>query len=142
MLVKFHPESQQDPTEWEFDPNKVRQSEAEIIEKRMGTTFQKWVELIQAGDSRARRVLLWVVMRREHHTMRYEDTPDFMLGELELDYSLSDLQRMRGRLLEAAVPDDEKTEILNKIDLEIAARLGKEEVGPEDLGKAPSNSDA
>jgi hypothetical protein len=140
MLVKYSPENGK-PEEWEFDPNRVRQSEAEMIEKRMGGTYQDWVRLIQAGDTRARRVLLWHLRRREHHTARFEDTPDFLFGELELDYSLADLQKIRQQMVDSSLSDDEKGEIIDRLDIEIAMRLGKEEVGPEDMGKAHLNAD-
>lgn len=143
MLVKYRPEGQEQPTEWDFDPKRVRQSEAELIEKRMpaGTTYQQWVGLVQAGDSRARRVLLWHLQRREHHTLRYEDSPDFYFGELEVDYSLAELRLLREQIVASTVDDAEKAQILNKLDLEIGEQLQDEEVSPQDVGKARSQSD-
>lgn len=139
MLVKYSPEDNQaQNNEWEFDPNRVRQSEAELIEKRSGLTWDKWLEAIQAGSAAGRRVLLWHLLRREHHTLRLEDTPDFYMGELEIEYSLADLQKLRAQVEESSVDDGKKADILDRLDLEIASRLGKEEVGPEDMGKAPS----
>lgn len=139
MLVTYKPENAEKPTEWEFDPNRVRQSEAEMIEKRSGLRWTQWVEAIQAGSASARRVLLWHLMRKDHHTLRLEDVPDFYMGELEIDYSLADLQRLRAQVSDAAMDDKTKAEVLERLDLEIAVRLGKEEVDPGDLGKAPSN---
>ena len=80
MLVTYRPEDNADGVrEWEFDPDRVRQSDAEMIEKRSGLpSWTKWVEAIQAGSASARRVLLWHLMRKEHHTLRLEDTPDFI----------------------------------------------------------------
>jgi hypothetical protein len=142
MLVKYRPEG--DPSansDWEFDPDRVRQSEAELIERRSGLSWTKWVEAIQAGSASARRVLLWHLMRKQHHTIRLEDVPDFYMGELELDYSLADLQKLRQQITDSSLDDKTKAETLERLDLEIANRLGKEEVGPEDLGKAPSGAD-
>lgn len=140
MLVKYRPaDKPAENQDWEFDPGRVRQSEAEMIEKRSGLTWDKWVEAIQAGSAAARRVLLWHLLRKDHPTIRLEDTPDFYMDELELEYSLVDLQKLRAQVDEAAVDDSKKRELLDRLDLEIAGRLGKEEVGPEDLGKAPSN---
>jgi hypothetical protein len=142
MLVKYTPENEAEAREWDFDPNRIRQSDAEIIEKRYGQNWTKFVDAIQAGNAQARRVLLWHLMRKEHHTLRFEDTPDFFMGEVEIDYSLADLQKLRGQIVAAPVPDEEKQQILDRIDLEIGQRLGKEELAPEDLGKAPSNSES
>jgi hypothetical protein len=139
VLVKYMPEGQETPTEWEFDPNRVRQSDAEMIEKRSGLSWMKWVESIQAGSAAARRVLLWHLMRKDHHTLRLEDTPDFYMGELEIDYSLADLQKLREQTVDSSLDDARKAEVLARLDVEIATRLGKEELDVEDLGKAPSN---
>lgn len=143
MLVTYRPEDNADGAkEWEFDPDRVRQSDAEMIEKRSGMpSWTKWVEAIQAGSASARRVLLWYLMRVDHHTLRLEDVPDFYMGEVEIDYSLRDLQKLRGQVTDSSMDDASKASTLERLDLEIANRLGKEEVGPEDLGKAHSNAE-
>lgn len=134
------PEGAEQAREWEFDPNRVRQSDAEMIEKRSGQSWTKWVEAIQAGSAHARKVLLWHLLRKELHTLRLEDTPDFYMGELEIDYSLGDLQKLRQQVADSSMGDAEKANMLERLDLEIATRLGKEELDAEDLGKAPSNA--
>jgi hypothetical protein len=139
VLVKYMPEGQEQPTEWEFDPDRVRQSDAEMIEKRAGQRWNVWVEEIQAGSAASRRVLLWHLMRKQHHTLRLEDVPDFYMGELEIDYSLADLQKLRALVEESSLDDAEKTSRIQRLDLEIANRLSKEELDLGDLGKAPSN---
>lgn len=140
MLVKYMPEGQA-PTEWDFNPDKVRVVEAEMIEKRSGLSWAKWVEAIQAGHAHARRVLLWHLQKKDHHTLRLEDV-DFCMGELEIDYSLSDLQKLRSQVADSSMDDKSKAEMLDRLDLEIATRLGKEELEAEDLGKAPSSEGA
>lgn len=142
MLVKYRPEGSEDSgQDWEFDPNRVRQSDAEIIEKRSGMTWTKWVESIQSGSATSRKVLLWHLMRKDHHTLRLEDTPDFYMGELELDYSIADLQKLRAQIEAAPVDSAEKTSIIERLDAEIADRLGKKDLEESDLGKAPSNDE-
>lgn len=139
MLVTYRPGNGEVQT-WEFDPGRVRQSEAELIEKRAGHNWSTWVESIQSGNAASRRILLWHLMRKDHHTLRMEDTPDFYMDELEIEYSLADLQLLRNQVSESSMEDAEKDRIIDRLDLEIANRLGKEEVGPEDMGKAPSKS--
>lgn len=141
MLVKYTPEDNPAAArEWEFNPDRVRQSDAEMIEKRSGlASWAAWVEAIQAGSAAARRVLLWHLMRQEHHTLRLEDVPDFYMGEVGIDYSLADLQKLRQQVVDSSMSDTDKAPTLDRLDLEIANRLGKETVGPEDMGKAPSN---
>ena len=144
MLVKYTPEGNPEGArEWEFDPNKVRRNRGEMIERRYGKRYSVWVTEIQAGEMSARAVLLWHLMNLEHPTFRWEDTPDFAFGELELDYAISDLQRLRREVDESAMDDETKEDTLKRLDLEIANRLGKdtEELTPEDMGKAEDRSE-
>lgn len=138
MQVTYKPEDHPDRNQtWEFDPQRVRQSRAEMIEKRFGGRYSEWVEGVQRADSRARRVLLWHLMSMDHHTLKLEDVPDFMMGELEVDYALADLQRIRLQVSESSMDDATKETALERLDLEIATRMGRsvEELTPEDLGK-------
>lgn len=138
MLVKYRPEGQQEPTEWAFDPKLVRESEAELIEEHMpaGTTYQQWVALVQSGKARARRVLLWYLQRRDHPSLRYEDTPDFFFGELEVDYSIDDLHQLRQQIVDSSVAESEKAEILARLDVELGQK--QEKAAAKSSGKAPS----
>lgn len=148
MLVKYTPENEDgtprtgDGWEKEFNPNRVRQSRAEMIEKRYGARYAEWVKEIQAGEAKARRVLVWHLLSADHPTFRMEDVPDFAFGELELDYSVADLQKLRREVDESAMDDAAKSETLDRLDMEIATRLLKptEELNAEDLGKSPEPS--
>jgi hypothetical protein len=138
MQVTYKPEDHPDRAQvWEFDPTRVRQSRAEMIEKRYGARFADWVKEIQAGESRARRVLLWHLMNTDHPQVKLEDVPDFYMGEVEVDYAISDLQKLRVQVAESAMDDATKETTLERLDLEIATRMGQnvEELTPEDLGK-------
>jgi hypothetical protein len=144
MLVTYKPENEDgtpragEGWEKEFNPQRVRQSRAEMIEKRYGARYAVWVSEIQAGEAKARRVLVWHLLSLEHPTFKMEDVPDFMFGELELDYSVADLQKLRGQVAESAMDDAAKAETLDRLDMEIATRLLKptEELTAVDLGKA------
>lgn len=146
MLVTYSPEGAEKPSVWEFDPKRVRQSAAELIEKRYGGRYDEFVEAVQRGQAKARRVLLWHLMVRDGHpSLRYEDVPDFYMGDLEVDYSIDDLQSLRGQIAESSMADDEREAMLERLDLEIATRLGKAdstELTAAELGKdSPSNVD-
>jgi hypothetical protein len=143
MLVKYNPEDKPaEAREWDFDPNRVRRARGEMIERRYGKRYSVWVAEIQAGEMAARAVLLWHLMNLDSPTFRWEDTPDFAFGELELDYSITDLQKLRREVDESAMDDESKEETLKRLDLEIANRVGKdiEELTPEDMGKAEAPS--
>lgn len=144
MQVTYKPEGSPEDQHriWEFDPTRVRQSRAEMIEKRYGNRYTEWVNNVQRGEARARRVLLWHLMGLEHPALKLEDVPDFMMFELEVDYAIADLQRLRAEVAESSMDDHTKEETLERLDLEIATRLGKtlDEVTPEELGKEEHHS--
>ena len=138
MQVTYKPEDHPDRHQtWDFNPNRVRQSRAEMIEKRYGARYADWTNEVQRGEARARRVLLWHLMSMDHPGVKLEDVPDFMMEEVEVDYSISDLQKLRVSVAESAMDDANKETTLERLDLEIAIRMGAnvEELTPEDLGK-------
>lgn len=154
MFVTYRPEGSDAPQTWEWEPRKVRASRAEMIEKRAGENWEAWLMGVQQGNMRARRVLLWHLMSMPHPTMKFEDTPDFYAGELEIQHSAAELVEMRERIVKAGMADDaQAAQILMAIDLELeetreretARRLDAidpEWVAPEPEGKAPLRSAA
>lgn len=136
MLVTYAPEAA-DKQRWEWNPDRVRTSEAELIEKRYGDSWDKFKIGVISGQSRARRVLLWHLLRLEHHTLRYEDVPDFYMGDLLVEFDRSELSAMRANLERARMDESEREQMLIAIDLQIAdAPAG------DDGGKATSKTDA
>jgi hypothetical protein len=140
MFVTYKPEDgSAEAQTWEFDSRKVRASRAEMIEKRAGENWEAWLMGVQQGNMRARRVLLWHLMSMPHPTMKFEDTPDFYAGELEVQHTKAELTAMRDRITSAGLPEDQVAQVLMAIDLEIA---GAPEGGSEREGKALSKSGA
>lgn len=137
MIVTYAPEGHE-PQSWEFDPGKVRASRAEMIERRAGESWETWLMQVQQGSMRARRVLLWHLMSQTHPTLRYEDAPDFMAGELTIQHTRAELAEMRERIAAAGLPDDQASQVIMAIDLE----MSKAPEGGEGEGKAPSKSSA
>ena len=136
MKVTYLPEGEPEQA-YDFDPDRVRVAEAEMIEKRFGGTFQEWRAGITQGNARARRVLLWHLMRRTHHTLRYEDTPDFAFGDLKCEHDRAELVEIRERLAKSNHPRRE--ELLSALDVEISETEGEVE---EAEGKATSSGAA
>lgn len=142
MLVTFQPEGQEKPTEWQFRPQEVKQSQAEMIEKRSGMNFPEWTEGLGKGNSVARKVLLWHLMTRDGHPVRIEEIPDFRYADLKVDPSLDEMQDIRETIITSTdISDEDRTSALEAVDAQIKKMTGKDEVGPEDLGKADSNAD-
>jgi hypothetical protein len=135
MLVTYAPD-QGSKQQWEWDADRVRTSEAELCEKRFGDTWDKLKVGIMSGQSKARRVLLWHLLRREQHTLRYEDVPDFYVGELLVEFTREELQAMRTKIERARMDETERDEMLTAIDLQIADAPS----AGEPVGKATSNT--
>jgi hypothetical protein len=136
MFVTYSPEGQPEQR-WEFNPDRVRQSDAELIEKRYGQNWDAFRAGVQSGSAKARKVLLWHMLRREHHTLRLEDVPDFFMGELKVEHTRGELTVLRDRLAKANLPEGEREQMMTALDIEITDALDSE----SDLGKATSNSD-
>lgn len=137
MFVTYAPEGES-VQRWEFDPDKVRQSRAEMIEKRFGKNWDQFRAGVQSGDSKARKVLLWHMLSLEHHTLQYVDVPDFLMGELTVEHTRGELVVLRDRLSKANLPEDDREQMLTALDIEITNAMESEADG----GKAPSPSAA
>jgi hypothetical protein len=135
MHVTYAPEDG-DRQEWTFEPGRVRSSAAEVMEKRYGDNWDSLVVGIQAGNIRARRVLLWHLLTRQHATLRFEDTPDFFADELTVSFSVAELTALRERTASAKLPADIQEKALAGIDMELDAARKREGATPDAEGKA------
>lgn len=138
MFVTYKPEDAAEQR-WEFDPRKVRASRAEMIEKRSGENWDNWLVAVQSGQMRARRVLLWHLMSLDHPTLRFEDTPDFYAGELEIEHSVAELTEIRDKVVKANLPAEQREQVMLALDGEITAAMERQGLA-EPEGKARSKS--
>lgn len=139
MWVTYRPEDQPEDAvqRWEFDPGRVRTSEAELIEKRYGANWDTWLNDVRSGSAKARRVLLWHLLRREHARLRYEDTPDFYMEELLVEHSVVELLELKDRLSKVKLDDESAREqMATALDIEITDAMAREGVTDETAGKA------
>ena len=127
MFVTYTPEKG-DRLEFTVYPLRMRSSEQEAIERASGMTFGAWTQAVQGGSSTARRVLLWVLLRREHKTLRLDDV-DFAWDELLVENSAEELAALRAELVSKG---EDSRDLLAKLDSEIAAAQSD----PELVGKA------
>lgn len=119
MRVTYTPDGE-NPTVYDFDPDAVRASAAELIERRYADTYDKWRAAVVQGSIKARRVLLWHLIARTHHTLRYEDTPDFAAGELVVELTKAELTALRTKV--EKMNHESRDELLSALDMEIAQR--------------------
>lgn len=126
MKVTYSP-ADGDVQVYDFDPDDVPQSQAEMIEARYGRgpgQWELWIEDVRRGGARARKVLLWHLLRQVHHTLRYEDVPDFKMGQVKVEHSLGELLTIREKVLKSNLADDEKDGVLAALDVEITEQMG------------------
>lgn len=138
MKVTYSP-GEGDVQTWDFEPDDVPQSQAEMVEKRYGgQNWDQWLTDVRQGSARARRVLLWHLLRQTHHTLRFEDTPDFRMGQVRVDSSLPELRIQRERAAKMpGLSDDDRELVLAALDQDIAD-LEAAEADDAPAGKEPS----
>jgi hypothetical protein len=127
VFVTYTPEKG-DRLEFTVYPLRMRSSEQEAIERASGMTFGAWTQAVQGGSSTARRVLLWVLLRREHKALRLDDV-DFAWDELLVENSAEELAALRAELVSKG---EDSRDLLTKLDGEIASAKSD----PELVGKA------
>jgi len=131
MYVTFSPD-EGDEQRWEFHPRTVLDDAAEAVERAFGDTWDSFVMGVFKGGIRARRVLLWHLMTREHPSLRVEDMPRFPLGALTVDLDREELGEFRTQTAKAPIDEATRTASLAWLDAQIA-----EAPEASDQGKAP-----
>ena len=129
MFVTYTPEKG-DRLEFTVYPARMRVAEQEAIEKASGMEFGAWTVAVQSGSTKARRVLLWVLMHREHPAIRLADV-DFSAEELEIETSAEEKRALLDYSLDKG--GDMDAETLAIAEREIAASRSDESL----VGKAP-----
>lgn len=124
MFLTYTPEGGQ-PQVFEFSPGRVRQSRAEMLERRYSKlageklTWDQFKMDVVKGSASARRVLLWHFLSQQHPTLRVEDVDPYE-DELVLQFSRKELEDMRAEVAKSPLSDLDKDTILAKFDEEIA----------------------
>lgn len=88
MKFIYRPEGAE-PREWELDPSRLMSPEVEAIERHTGLTFQQWAEGIGTGSFLAIHGLLYVLLKRTHPTLRWDDVQFCMA---DLDFAMDDAE--------------------------------------------------
>jgi hypothetical protein len=133
MLVTYTPDGSAEPTTWNIDlDNDFRSSEMEQIESLTKMEYgSEFILALMKKGARARRALLFILLTRQHRTLKYKDV-DFSNNQLLVEMDKSEWAKEREKLLEDnKIPAAEKAERLEMIDL-LAADA------PDAPGKAPA----
>lgn len=130
MYLVYHPEGQEEPKRFEYNPRKLMSAEREMLERKSGKNFSEFTADVLKGNSRDRRCLLFMYLKREAPGIRFEDV-DFMWDELRLEHSKQELQMMREKI-EETMDGPEVPAMLAELDTQIADAYD----GGEGEGKA------
>ncbi|MFJ6645767.1 hypothetical protein ACIQPS_08910 [Streptomyces sp. NPDC091290] len=130
MYLIYQPEGSDEPKRWKYNPRKIMSAEREAIERLTSRNWSEFVQDVIKGSSLCRRALLWVYLKREHPTTKFDDV-DFAWDELTLEYSKAELIQLREVAAEAA-SGDQRVAVLAKFDEQIAEAYDD----PDDAGKA------
>lgn len=130
MYLVYKPEGTEEPKRWRYQPKKLMSPERELLEKLTSKNFTEFTVDVQKGNSRCRRALLFIYLKREHPTLKFEDV-DFAWDELTLEHSKGELLLMREQLPDSVAPE-QLDAVRGKLDEEIAAAYDD----PDEEGKA------
>lgn len=117
MYLVYQPEGSSEPKRWQYNPLKLMSAEREMLEKRTDRNFSEFTKDVVQGSSLCRRALLYLYLKREHPTTRWDDV-DFAWDELTLEFSRGELQAMRDEVAEK-MTGPEREASLAQLDAEI-----------------------
>lgn len=117
MYLVYQPEGSDEPQRFKYHPQKLMSAEREMLERRTARDFSDFTKAVINGNSAARRALLFMYLKREHPTTKYEDV-DFAWDELTLEYSKGEYLQMREDAVEN-LHGDQLAAALQQIDAEI-----------------------
>lgn len=123
MKVIYSPEDGEQKV-FNYNPNKLLSAEREALEKRTGKSFSDFAQGVLAGDSRCRRALLHVLLKRTDPTIQYDDV-DFCWDELTVEMTKGEIQLAVEELRKKKGTDELIENMLSQVD-----------DAPEDEGKA------
>jgi hypothetical protein len=130
VFLVYTPEGTEEPKRWKYQPKKLMSPERELLEKLTSKNFSEFTVDVMKGNSRCRRALLFIYLKREHPTLKFDDV-DFAWDELALEHSKGELQLMREQLPDSVDPE-QLDAVRAKLDEEIAAAYDD----PDEEGKA------
>lgn len=137
MYLTYQPEGSEEPQEFTFIPDDTNTFDSEAIESATSWTWEEFLMNLRKGSTKARRVLLWVCLRRVHRGLQLRDV-SFQQKEVKLEYDVNEMVQLREGVLESPdQPGIDKALILAAMDAEIE----KARPAPGGEGKAPEPND-
>lgn len=96
MQFVYKPEGIE-PRKWVFDPNRLMSPEVEAIERHTGLAFGEWMEQVGRGSFTAIHGLLYVLLKRQHPTLKWEEV-QFCMADIDFEMSPEEIREARKHL--------------------------------------------
>jgi len=124
VFVQYKPKDG-DAQSWEFVPDDVFEDDAELVEKYYGADWDEFLNGVRGGKARARKVLLWHLMRQQHPRLRFDDVPRFRMGEVTADFSSDELRELIAKMdrLDRTGMDDDRVAELDGVSRQLQVDL-------------------
>ena len=107
-----------DSLEWDFQPGKLMNAEAEAIERLTGMTFVTWQKAVLEGSVRAVHGLLYVMLKRDNPALKYDQVV-FCMDEIDFDFTPEERADIRDALRAKAADADltlEEQQLLDAVE--------------------------
>lgn len=121
MRLIYKPEGQPEQS-WIFRPGRLPRSVARQLQTAYGKPWDLFVADVQQGNIDARAVALWHCLRTDHPILKFDDLPDFLADEVELEYEVDELREMlaQAKANAAAIPADQREVALGMLASQLA----------------------
>lgn len=128
MIVKYSPDGGESRT-WDYKAEDLPTGDAEDIEDAVGITFDEFQVKLMTGGAKARRALLWILLRRDTPGLRFGDV-SYRMGEIAVDFDADELAKLRQAVVDAKnLTEDVREAALSVIDEQGAAEAPKDPAG-------------
>lgn len=129
MHVTWDPEDGGDKVILEFKPDDdLGSKEAEEIEKLFGSPIEQWINALRMKSAKARRLLLWWMLRQNHRKLMFKDVPDFKLRQMKVEMDVPELQELWKRLSQMKMDEDQMEQLRSAFEIDIRDAMEREGV--------------
>lgn len=140
MKVIYRPDGGTEQV-WDYKPDDLPYAEAEAVEDVLDVTFDEFRQKVARGGAKARRALLWVLLRRDSPRLRFSDVQLRRAGELIVEWDSAEIARIREATLnDDDMPEEDREELLRLLDDAEPEVASPKEAPPEPGGDLPEDT--
>ncbi len=127
MFVTYDPELDGEPVrEWHFDPEDMMSKEAIDIEKEYGAAIDQWMNGLRTNEAKARRLLLWHLLRETNPRLQIRDTPNFRLRQFKVQMDVAERRKRLERVGKMKMDADQQEMLTAAIEIDIREAMERE----------------